>query len=168
MNTTEKISIDVDNRARIQVSSNPKSTSTIARRIFKFLHENPNISVKWIKSHAGHEGNEKADQMAKEAAKHGQQYQEIKLPKLFLKATLKRRLMEKWQVEWQDGDTGRKVEKILPKMSLQSVQRSSLDMDHFQPSGIDLDWLQTPCAAVVKRAPHFTTPQNPQQHPRGI
>ncbi|GBM68605.1 hypothetical protein AVEN_167597-1 [Araneus ventricosus] len=157
INTTEKISINVDNRAIIQASSNPKSTSTIAQHIFKLLHANPNISVNWIKAHAVYEGNEKADHMAKEATKRGQQYQEVKLPKPILKAKLKRpQELEKWQV----GDTGRKVEKFFPRCPCtQSIGPekklcSSLGMDHFHLSGIDSDWLQTPCATVKSSKPH--------------
>ncbi|GBO17222.1 hypothetical protein AVEN_188356-1 [Araneus ventricosus] len=54
--------IHVDNRASIMASSNSKSTTETARKIFKILLSNPRIKVSWVKPHAGNIGNERADQ----------------------------------------------------------------------------------------------------------
>ncbi|GBN68708.1 hypothetical protein AVEN_233433-1 [Araneus ventricosus] len=64
----------VDNRASIMSSSNSKSTNQTASQIFKLLLTNPRIKVSWVKAHAGNVGNERADQLAKDATQHGQSY----------------------------------------------------------------------------------------------
>ncbi|GBM62879.1 hypothetical protein AVEN_38407-1 [Araneus ventricosus] len=64
--------IHIDNRASIMTSSNPKSTNETARKIFKILLSSPRIKVSWVKAHAGNIGNERADQLAKDATQHGQ------------------------------------------------------------------------------------------------
>ncbi|GBN60514.1 hypothetical protein AVEN_48094-1, partial [Araneus ventricosus] len=66
--------IHVDNRASIMASSNSKSTNETARKIFKILLSNPRIKVSWVKAHAGNIGNERADQLAKDATQHRQPY----------------------------------------------------------------------------------------------
>ncbi|GBN24264.1 hypothetical protein AVEN_109700-1 [Araneus ventricosus] len=63
--------IHVDNRASIMASSNSKSTNETARKIFKILLTNPRIKVSWVKAHADNIGNERADQLAKDATQHG-------------------------------------------------------------------------------------------------
>ncbi|GBN79880.1 hypothetical protein AVEN_209468-1, partial [Araneus ventricosus] len=56
-----------DSLSSLQALQDPKTTSPIARQIQQILLENPHISLGWIKAHVGHEGNEKADELAKEA-----------------------------------------------------------------------------------------------------
>ncbi|GBL80260.1 putative RNA-directed DNA polymerase from transposon X-element [Araneus ventricosus] len=63
-NTTK---IHVDNRASIMASSNSKSTNETARIIFKILLSNPRTKVSWVKMHASIIGNERADQLEKDA-----------------------------------------------------------------------------------------------------
>ncbi|GBM51460.1 hypothetical protein AVEN_147139-1 [Araneus ventricosus] len=53
-------------------SSNSKSTNETARKIFKILLSNPRIKVSWVKAHADNIGNERADQLAKDATQRGQ------------------------------------------------------------------------------------------------
>ncbi|GBM42630.1 hypothetical protein AVEN_148956-1 [Araneus ventricosus] len=73
--------IHVDNRASIIASSNSKSTNETASKFFKILLSNSRIKVSWVKAHAGNIGNERADQLAKDATQHGQLYSHTKLPK---------------------------------------------------------------------------------------
>ncbi|GBM61767.1 hypothetical protein AVEN_76799-1, partial [Araneus ventricosus] len=85
--------IHVDNRASIMASSNSKSTNEAARKIFKILLSNPRIKVSWVKAHAGNIGNERADQLAKDATQHGQPYSHTKLPKPHIKDLLRKRML---------------------------------------------------------------------------
>ncbi|GBM85384.1 hypothetical protein AVEN_205402-1 [Araneus ventricosus] len=94
-NNTSKIY--VDNRASIMASSNSKSTKETAREIFKILLTNPRIAVSWVKAHAGNIGNERADELAKDATQHGQPYSLIKLPKPHIKGLLRKSMLEEWQ-----------------------------------------------------------------------
>ena len=43
----------------------------IRRQTIKLDKENCHIEYTWIKAHAGHQGNEKADRLAKDAARDG-------------------------------------------------------------------------------------------------
>ncbi|GBM09717.1 hypothetical protein AVEN_186420-1 [Araneus ventricosus] len=106
--------IHVDNRASIMASSNSKSTKETARKIFKILFTNPRIKVSWVKAHAGNIGNERADQLAKDATQHGQPYSHTKLPKPHIKGLLQKRMLEEWQTSWKNGDTGWKIFNIMP------------------------------------------------------
>ncbi|GBN40504.1 hypothetical protein AVEN_275209-1 [Araneus ventricosus] len=115
------ISIHVDNRASLQATSNPKTTSPTSRKIFNALLNNTNITLHWIKAHAGHEGNEKADQLAKEDSATGNMYDIQKLPKPYIKSILKNKMMQQWQLEWNKRDTGKKIRDILPKVSTHSA-----------------------------------------------
>ncbi|GBM69460.1 Retrovirus-related Pol polyprotein from type-1 retrotransposable element R1 [Araneus ventricosus] len=98
--------IHVDNGASIMASSNSKSTNKTARKIFKILLSNPRIEVSWVKTHEGNIGNERADQLAKDATQHGQPYSHTKLPKPHIKSLLRKRMLEEWQTSWKNGDTG--------------------------------------------------------------
>ncbi|GBO24257.1 hypothetical protein AVEN_118855-1 [Araneus ventricosus] len=86
--------IHVDNRASIMASSNSKSTNEAARKILKILLSNPRIKVSWVKAHAGNIGNERADQLAKDATQHGQPYSHTKLPKPHIKGLIRKRMLE--------------------------------------------------------------------------
>jgi ribonuclease HI len=67
--------------------------------------ENWIIEYTWIKSHAGHYGNELADKLAKEAARN----REIcynKIPKSEIKQQERQKSTEKWQQQWDSTTKG--------------------------------------------------------------
>ncbi|GBN43479.1 hypothetical protein AVEN_259534-1 [Araneus ventricosus] len=99
-------------------SSNSKSTNETARKNFKILLTNPKIKVSWVKSHTGIIGNERADQLAKDAMQHGQPYSLTNLPKPHVKVLFRKSMLEEWQTSWKNGDTGRKIYNIMPSVSL--------------------------------------------------
>ncbi|GBO40131.1 hypothetical protein AVEN_22295-1 [Araneus ventricosus] len=96
-------------------SSNSKSTNETARKIFKILLSNPRIKVSWVKAHAGNIGNERADQLAKDATQHGQSYSHTKHPKPHIKAS-GRGYLRVAKPSWKNGDTGRKIYNIMPQL----------------------------------------------------
>ncbi|GBM88565.1 Putative protein in type-1 retrotransposable element R1DM [Araneus ventricosus] len=87
-NPNTKIIIFSDSKASIQAVSNPRSRNKMAREIFASLLENPEIQLNWIKAHVGYQGNEKADQLAKEAADSISLPQFLHLSKSHLKSQL--------------------------------------------------------------------------------
>ncbi|GBN31062.1 hypothetical protein AVEN_210601-1 [Araneus ventricosus] len=99
-------------------SSNSKITNETARKNFKILLSNPRTAVSWVKAHASNIGNERADQLAKDATQHGQPYSLIKLPKPDIKGLLRKTMLEEWQTSWKNGDTCRKIYNIMPSVSL--------------------------------------------------
>ncbi|GBM10782.1 hypothetical protein AVEN_161-1 [Araneus ventricosus] len=134
--------IHVDNRASIMASSNSKSTNETARKIFKILLTNPRTAVSWVKAHAGNIGNDRADQLAKDATQHGQPYSLIKLPQLHMKGLLRKSMLEKWQTSWKNGDTGRKIYNILPSVSLRPTNCIREDVIFFSQHGPFLAYLK--------------------------
>ncbi|GBM59866.1 hypothetical protein AVEN_50451-1 [Araneus ventricosus] len=78
--------------------------------------------VSWIKAHAGYIGNEEADRLSKEAAET-ENFPEtpLELPKSFIKTFLRQKMLATWQMAWDDGDTGRLIQNIIPKVSLDSI-----------------------------------------------
>ncbi|GBM09540.1 hypothetical protein AVEN_100447-1 [Araneus ventricosus] len=99
-------------------SSNSKSTNQTARQIFKILLINARIKVSWVKALAGNTGNERADQLAKDATQHGQPYSLTKLPKPHIKGLLRKSMLEEWQTSWKNGDAGRQIYNIISSVSL--------------------------------------------------
>ncbi|GBO00159.1 hypothetical protein AVEN_212418-1 [Araneus ventricosus] len=96
----------VDNQASVQAAANPRSINTTAREICKSLITNKHIHISWIKAQVGYEGNEEADRLAKEAAESDRDPLSIKAPISFLKSVFKKKMMEEWQSNWEDEDTG--------------------------------------------------------------
>ncbi|XP_055951673.1 uncharacterized protein LOC129987758 [Argiope bruennichi] len=117
--TSATSTIYVDNRASILAAKNPKSNNKCARKIFAILSTNANIKISWIKAHAGYAGNEKADRLAKQAADSDSPIQPEPYPISFIKSSLRRNMLEKWQTEWDNGETGRLIYQLLPKATQQ-------------------------------------------------
>ncbi|GBN61338.1 hypothetical protein AVEN_20151-1 [Araneus ventricosus] len=124
--------IHVDNRASIMASSNSKSPNETARKILKILLTHLRIKVLWVKAHAG---NERADQLAKDATQHGQPCSLTKLPKSHIEGLLRKRMLEEWQTSWKNGDTGRKIYNIMPSVSLRPTNWIREDVIFFSQHG---------------------------------
>ncbi|GBO46703.1 hypothetical protein AVEN_144309-1 [Araneus ventricosus] len=115
--------------------------------------------------HAGNIGNERADQLAKDATQHGHPYPHTKLPKPH-KGLIRKRMLEEWQTSWKNGDTGRKIYKIMPSFSLRPLTglermlSSSLNIDLSLPTSKGFTCLTAITAVVVELARHFTMPRS--------
>ncbi|GBO19121.1 hypothetical protein AVEN_105137-1 [Araneus ventricosus] len=116
-------------------SSNSKSTNETARKIFKILLTNLRIKISWVKAYAGNIGNERADQLSKDATKHEQPYSLTKLPKPHIKGLLRKSKVEEWQTSGKNGDTGRKIYKIMPSVSLRPTNWIREDVIFFSQHG---------------------------------
>ncbi|GBM49872.1 hypothetical protein AVEN_92140-1 [Araneus ventricosus] len=79
------------------------------------LLENARIRLGWVKAHIGIKGNEIADTLAKEATTDGIPAS-LPFPKSFLKKQLLQLSLSRWQAEWDNGETGRSVYRIIPKI----------------------------------------------------
>jgi hypothetical protein len=65
------------------------------------------VGFTWIKAHAGHRGNELADQLAK-VATNNKNIEETytRIPKSEIKNELKRNSIRQWQSEWENTTKG--------------------------------------------------------------
>ncbi|GBM18329.1 hypothetical protein AVEN_127788-1 [Araneus ventricosus] len=146
-------------------SSNSKSTNQTERQVFKILLTNPRINVSWIKAHKGNIGNERADQLAKDATQHGQPYSFTKFPKAHMKGFLRKRMLEEWQTSFKNGDTGKKIYNIMhsvsvPLIGLDRMLSSSLNMAVSLPPSKGFTCLTAIITVVVELARHYTVPRS--------
>ncbi|GBL99501.1 hypothetical protein AVEN_68785-1 [Araneus ventricosus] len=93
------------------------------------------MKVSWVKAHAGNIGNERANQLVKDATQHGQHYSLIKLPKPHIKGLLRKSMLEEWEILWKNGDTGRKIYNIMPSVSLRPTNWIREDVTFFSQHG---------------------------------
>ncbi|GBM97319.1 hypothetical protein AVEN_27079-1 [Araneus ventricosus] len=116
----ELVSFYMDNKASVLAIANPKSTSATAREIFDLLHNHTNFKISWIKAHVNYPGNERADELAKAATTTGSPLN-IPYPISNIKSVLRRKMVSDWQHLWTNSSTGKKIRKIIPKVSLHSA-----------------------------------------------
>ena len=74
------------------------------------------VEFTWIKAHAGHPGNEKADQLAKEAANKNIEASYTKIPKNAILNELKEKSTKQWQSEWENTTKGATTKLFFPKV----------------------------------------------------
>ena len=84
----------------LQLAINPKSLIEKIKKKAQELEKKVwTIQITWIKAHAGHYGNEMADNLAKEAIKNKETIYN-KLPKSQVVQQVKQQSIEKWQNQW--------------------------------------------------------------------
>ncbi|GBM33961.1 hypothetical protein AVEN_53827-1 [Araneus ventricosus] len=94
-------------------------------------------------SHAGYIGNKEADILAKEAAeKENFPKTPLEFPKSFIKTFLLQKMLATWQMAWDDGDTGRLIHNIIPKVSLQPINWTRTEVLFFTGHGPFSSFLQ--------------------------
>ena len=78
------------------------------------------IEIKWVIGHRGIEGNEKADEAAKEAANSGGT--DINIPRTIYKplkaarsANIKREITHDWNTAWQKDENAKQLRRITSK-----------------------------------------------------
>ncbi|GBN38240.1 hypothetical protein AVEN_15124-1 [Araneus ventricosus] len=147
-------------------SSNSNSTNRTVRQIFKILLTNPRRKISWVKAHVGNIGNERANQLAKDATQHGQPYSFTKLPKQHIKGLLRKSMLEEWQTLWKNGETGRKIYNIMPSVSLRPTNWIREDVIFFSQHGPFPAYLRrfhlsdSDYCSCVELARHFTMPRS--------
>lgn len=77
------------------------------------------INLCWVKAHAGFEGNECADELAKEGAKYtGMLADDIPLvTNKFLREELRKKVIKKWNDIWISDQTCRQTKHFFPKVN---------------------------------------------------
>ncbi|XP_069359592.1 uncharacterized protein [Maniola hyperantus] len=110
INLAGSVGIYSDSLSALQTLQNPKALHPLAVEARGFLRDaliqNKRISLFWIKAHAGLEGNERADHLAKEAAlKSKRKFDYDGCPVSFVKRSIRKRSLEEWNGRYRAGET---------------------------------------------------------------
>jgi CRISPR/Cas system-associated endoribonuclease Cas2 len=114
--------ISTDSRIALESLKNPKIHThlieQIRKKVIKLENQNWTIEFKWIKAHAGNQGNELVDQLAKEAASSSD-YNECynRIPKSAVKCELSENSFKNWQTEWDCSTKGAITKLYFPKIT---------------------------------------------------
>jgi hypothetical protein len=89
------------------------------------------ISLMWIPSHVGIQGNERADILAKEGSTSGTLFQDqaglttVNTSDIQTRATT--RLLAEWQERWNDSEMSRYCCSIVPRVSFEALMASTVN-----------------------------------------
>jgi len=90
----------------------------IRREVIELERHNWKIKFNWIKAHAGHQENEMADELAKEAATNSDIKEcYVRIPKSEVKSELSENSETKWQIEWDRTTKGVTMKLYFPKVA---------------------------------------------------
>lgn len=87
----------------------------------KSLSDNKVTKLHWVKAHVGIEGNERADEAAKEATRQNIYHWEILKSISRVKYVLKAHSLFEWQVRWTESEKGRITNEYFPRISLKRL-----------------------------------------------
>ena len=99
--------IFVDSQAAISAIDNPFVKSQIVSdavdALNKLADTTKSVTIVWIPAHKGHEGNERADILAKQGSSETDESRllKVKRPQATLKSTIHVNVRRQWQEEWQ-------------------------------------------------------------------
>jgi len=96
----------------------------VHQMIFRITQQKLIIQFTWVPAHTGIEGNEKADELAKEALKAEQVEKQVPLSKSEIKTIIKDGIHKLWQDKWDKGGKGRHLYSI--QQSITVIKMSSL------------------------------------------
>ncbi|KAG8179196.1 hypothetical protein JTE90_004025 [Oedothorax gibbosus] len=122
-----EVSLFSDSRSGLQTIANPDNRCSIAISILEHVEkartQHVKIHLNWVKAHVGISGNELADSAAKEATELELQDWAQKLPKSYLRRSLKTMAQDLWQNRWNETTNGLVTKKFFPKVSTSRLIR---------------------------------------------
>ncbi|GIY87130.1 uncharacterized protein CDAR_205741 [Caerostris darwini] len=92
---------------------------TIKDKVNKF---NDQVHLFWIKAHVGHIGNERADELAKQATNSPFIHLTTELNLHAIKKLIKKDISAEWQDRWSNSTKGREVFALLPEVNESRIQ----------------------------------------------
>ena len=152
----KRVSLYIDNQSVLASLSNPKATS--GQHLIRHLILLANslaciLSMHWISSHSKVRGNEKVDELAKEAAS-GRSSARAKLPQILrdplptsasaTKQAFHNKMKTKWDVIWEKSDRSRRMEDIDDDFPFNGFRRRTYLLSRRQASFM----VQTRCGHI--------------------
>ena len=97
----QRITVYSDSQAALMAMDNRRTSSKLVHETkVKWNHVGTynQVCLHWVKAHVGHEGNEKADDLAKDGTKLSKT--PVLITKAWIKNYLKEKLIQKWDKQW--------------------------------------------------------------------
>ena len=117
----KRIIIHTDSRSALQALTSNVITSKQVWRLRSLLEivcRGNDITLRWIKAHADHVGNEKADELAKKGANEiDRTPSDIPCPSATaIRKELRKKVVKQWQHEWDNNHPCRQTKHFFPKI----------------------------------------------------
>lgn len=117
--STHSANIISDSRSALEAIGNPECTNPIAVEVLNSIQrlegKNKTIQLYWIRAHEGIAGNERADELAKDAALHKKTSPKYdRVPVSFLRYSLRQASIDAWNRRYQDASTGAVTKLFFP------------------------------------------------------
>ncbi|XP_063384874.1 uncharacterized protein LOC134670983 [Cydia fagiglandana] len=117
----QSVSVLSDSKSSLELLKTPETTQPLAQKIkqevSKARRHGTNIQFYWLRAHIGTPGNERADELAKQAAlgkKTAPEYDSV--PISYLKRSIRQHTVEKWQACYEASTTGATTKKVFPQV----------------------------------------------------
>ncbi|GBN57969.1 hypothetical protein AVEN_151096-1 [Araneus ventricosus] len=116
-----KFHIYSDSRSTLQALSNEVNTSPEIAKIknlYEIIIKSKWIRLHWIKAHVGHEGNEAADTLAKEATDLPHPDMQVAKSRGSVSKLFRDEMKQIWQKQWTASGNGRQTEKYIKEVKI--------------------------------------------------
>lgn len=112
------VSILSDSRSSLDLLKRPSATHHLAleikRSVREMREEGREVRLFWLRAHVGTAGNERADELAKEAALSTDTADYSKVPVSFVRRKIREGTIKKWQTRYESSSTGSVTKVFFP------------------------------------------------------
>ena len=112
------VTILSDSRSSLDLLRNPRSTHPLAnaiqRNIQRIREQGREVKLTWLRAHIGTAGNERADELAKNAALSANPHSYVKTSLAYIKTKIREESILRWQDRYTTSSTGATTKEFLP------------------------------------------------------